>query len=1348
MYGSNMCSWSGVICTTIYPCTTPPCRNGVSSLNLNQYGSQAVIGTLPQSLSSLTMMNWLNFPFTLSGTIPTLPRSLTDFRLYEVSQLSSWGGLVNSSTITALQLGTSNGITPAGLAATVASLTNLNTLFLSGQLTVPSFTLPSSLTYLWLGNGNGGSSVAFNASLLAPLTGLTQFTLQSTSYTSVNWTALPSTLTYLYVQGNNGLNGLTLPTGLTALTNLNSLYFDRLSGSIPAALCPVLNGLSNGICNVYFSSGRPTSCPSCYTGGCSSFTCPVSLPTVLTPAALCNTSATGGADDPVQCQALIDFALSTNLLASTGTVYNYNTGRSVQISSSWLTGASYCTFLGVTCKAGTTRVVGLSLSNAQLQGSLPASFGSLTSLTSLVLDNSYGLNGSIPTTLSSLTALTSISLQNTGITGNITPLLGMPQLLSLALSSSTCSVYCQQFNYSVGPAYCARYSTCNNTFTASLASLPSTLASLSLQNGQLIGGLPTSLPPSMTSLNLGGMGITGAIPISLCGALNSMVSQSFYVGGGAGNVYASGSCNLGTNAISCPLPSCLTNNCGTGCQSSPPPSPPPPPIPPPSPPSPPLPPLPPGQTAYSPPPPSPPPPLSPPPPPPSPPPYNTRCGPLDDPVQCAAMVNVGNVMGYFNNSYWPAGNQSICSWSGVQSCAFGYSAVLQGKVLQITQLSLYGSGAAASNVSASALFPSLVQLSSLTSLYVATGNIINGQIPDVFYSSWPALRSFYVNENNLVGTLPPSLSQLPLTSLTLYTCMGGSLGILSSMALASLTLGTYSGSACSVPTFSDASSVIPLLTTVTTLELDYSLSLIPVSLPNSLLTLRIMSMTSPTPLPFNISFPPKMMSLQFSNNNAFSSFPWSALPKTLSSLTFYGNALPAAPFPSAAIAQLTNLGGQLSGVNFTGLIDPAACPTLCRNSYLWSSMYMGNATGSCPPPTCLIECSSVYGNALAAAYQNCPVVWNGNRSTVCKTPANGGTDDPVQCNALVDLANATGWTSWSANGVQTGWLSAASYCSWPGVTCAGVSLQNGKLMVTNSNIVGLSINVGTGFPNNSLVGTLPSTLGSLTSLTSFSITLQPLLTGTIPSALLALTSLTYLQITQTGLTYQLTSFLQSVSAMTQLKTLYVDGQYSGGWCPPTAKCALQSLPSSISALQLANLGLSGVVRSLPPSLTYLSLYNNPLITTFSTAAAVAANNVMGICTLGNISFKCLPSVLLNSGRCVIDNRNQVPACAATATSFNCSSSNNPVICSAMSDLYSATGGSAWSNSFGWSSAASGIATDYCTFYGVGCNGGNLTSLCVHALVLAYDTAAESADTIFDSQEPRLEPTERHHPVQH
>ena len=613
------------------------------------------------------------------------------------------------------------------------------------------------------------------------------------------------------------------------------------------------------------------------------------------------------------------------------------------------------------------------------------------------------------------------------------------------------------------------------------------------------------------------------------------------------------------------------------------------------------------------------------------------------------MITIGNVIGYFNNSLWPPGNQSICSWNGVQSCAFGYSAVRQGEVLQITQLAL--NNGPPSSVSASALFPALVQLTSLTYLNVNLGSQLSGQVPDVF-AALTALTHLELESNNLVGTLPPSLAQLPLNNLQMGSCLSGSLGVLSSMPLTSLYLGTYNGAyttsaPCSGVTFSDAATVIPTLSSLTSLSLASAFSFIPSSLPSGLKYLSISSMFSPTPLPLDMTFPPRLITLSFyTNANAFSSFPWSALPKTLSSFTFYGNALPATPFPSAAIAQLTNLnGGQISGTNYTGLIDPAACTTLCRNPNLFSQLNMGNATGSCPPPTCLIECG------LNNLYQYCPITWNGNRSTVCKTPANGGVDDPVQCSALVDFANATGWASWSANGVHAGWLSAASYCSWPGVTCAGASLQNSKLVVTNSSIVGFGIgpysSSSSAFPNSSLVGTLPSTLGALTSLTSFYINLQQLLTGTIPSSLLTLKALTNFQLTGTGLTYPLNTFLQSVAGMAQLQSLYLDGYQAGGtWCPQNVKCPFPALNGSLTALYLRNLGLSGVVRSLPLNLTRLDLTGNPLIKTLSPAAALSALSVNG-CFLNNISFSCLPSVLLNSGRCSIDYQYLVPSCEAS-----------------------------------------------------------------------------------------------------
>ena len=395
----------------------------------------------------------------------------------------------------------------------------------------------------------------------------------------------------------------------------------------------------------------------------------------------------------------------------------------------------------------------------------------------------------------------------------------------------------------------------------------------------------------------------------------------------------------------------------------------------------------------------------------------------------------------------------------------------------------------------------------------------------------------------------------------------------------------------------------------------------------------------------------------YSNNNAFSSFPWPTLPKTLSNLYMRGNSFSATPFPSAAIAQLTKLnGGGISGVNFTGPIDAAACPTLCSTANLWSQLSMGTATGSCPPPTCLIECSSNQPYTLANMYQNCPISWNGNRSSVCKTPANGGIDDPVQCGALVDFAVATGWANWSASGVPPGWLSGASYCAWPGVTCASAIVSNGKLVVYNSSIVGLNLDTGTGFPNNVLVGTLPSTLARLTSLSTFGIGSQAGLTGQLPAPILALKSLTYFKIYATGMTYPLNSFLQSVTAMTRLAYLQVDGTPSGSnWCG-TGTCSLPALPSTLTWLQLSNLGLSGAVRSLPPSLSYLSLYGNPSIKSLSSAAAASAANVnqyscggaggRGVCCyLNNITFSCLPNVLLTSGRCSLDT--QPPACEAS-----------------------------------------------------------------------------------------------------
>jgi hypothetical protein len=61
----------------------------------------------------------------------------------------------------------------------------------------------------------------------------------------------------------------------------------------------------------------------------------------------------------------------------------------------------------------------------------------------------------------------------------------------------------------------------------------------------------------------------------------------------------------------------------------------------------------------------------------------------------------------------------------------------------------------------------------------------------------------------------------------------------------------------------------------------------------------------------------------------------------------------------------------------------------------------------------------------------------------------------------------------------------------------------------------------------------------------------------------------------------------------------------------------------------------------------------------------------------------------------------VPASATPV--FTCSNSGSNLVCSALGDLYYATNGTGWTNNSGWSSAADGKPTDYCTFYSGGTN---------------------------------------------
>jgi len=67
--------------------------------------------------------------------------------------------------------------------------------------------------------------------------------------------------------------------------------------------------------------------------------------------------------------------------------------------------------------------------------------------------------------------------------------------------------------------------------------------------------------------------------------------------------------------------------------------------------------------------------------------------------------------------------------------------------------------------------------------------------------------------------------------------------------------------------------------------------------------------------------------------------------------------------------------------------------------------------------------------------------------------------------------------------------------------------------------------------------------------------------------------------------------------------------------------------------------------------------------------------------------------------------------------FTCGADNDATVCSALGDFYNATNGASWISNNGWSAAAAGAPTDYCTFKGATCSDGILNQLCVRRSAL-------------------------------
>jgi hypothetical protein len=199
------------------------------------------------------------------------------------------------------------------------------------------------------------------------------------------------------------------------------------------------------------------------------------------------------------------------------------------------------------------------------------------------------------------------------------------------------------------------------------------------------------------------------------------------------------------------------------------------------------------------------------------------------------------------------------------------------------------------------------------------------------------------------------------------------------------------------------------------------------------------------------------------------------------------------------------VGPDESGVPF--FADKAMSRFLHHNGSLWC---FSNSIASA-------ECSwQAYGPSLwptKVTSSWVPVLLNASSTPPHASSSGSGL---LECEALLPLralyASAGGATSWRSRG---GWMAGSDSCSWYGVSCNGagdvgafVGLKANMLVGTLPSQLGLITSLSTlQLGTNRLSGRIPSQLGILSSILSNFDLSSNLLTSTIPSELGQLTAM-------------------------------------------------------------------------------------------------------------------------------------------------------------------------------------------------------------------------------------------------
>lgn len=196
-------------------------------------------------------------------------------------------------------------------------------------------------------------------------------------------------------------------------------------------------------------------------------------------------------------------------------LYNSTNGKHWFHHKSWI-GGRVENWYGITVTGN--RVTGIALQSNHLRGSLPASLGNLTNLSTLYLDDNH-INGSIPSSLGNLIQLYDLSLYYNDLSGSIPSELGnLTNLGYLYLSYNKLTGNIPSSLKNITNLYSLRLSAnqLSGSIPAELTELTN-LHALYLDHNQLSGKIPSSLGNliNLGDLVLNNNQLSGKIPSSL-----------------------------------------------------------------------------------------------------------------------------------------------------------------------------------------------------------------------------------------------------------------------------------------------------------------------------------------------------------------------------------------------------------------------------------------------------------------------------------------------------------------------------------------------------------------------------------------------------------------------------------------------------------------------------------------------------------------------------------------------------------------------------------------------------------------------------------------------------------------